>query len=350
MKRKKEKQKRLKTKKLDGLDGIEDEIEEGEKSKKSKVLIYLLGSIALMILVGMAIWLPQLVLHLQDGQNMKEAHYEVRSGLDYTGMYTEYEEDLYNRMYRFAKGCEEGQTYYVAATDSTIEPEDLDVLLEELDSRDSILMRLPFCYHEAYGEVESVLDLLYNYYYNNYVTMDGSTLEIIQKQSCVIYDDNAENGAAFVCLYFQIGIKDVFNIYLLVDQKDYTIYYLEFIGNADYLDNYVRVAEIYSLVNYFYQYVDYYYGTISKEAIQELEKAEIGIENTDEEINKKEFLNGQSLEERVIFQSSSQDVLQLHLPILYEQNSLHFDVIAKYNKQQVRMGIQEIIDLLHMEK
>lgn len=201
---------------------------------------YLFTGVFLIVLVLCAFMLPVLTLSIQDRQSMNEARYIFRTGLDYTIAYPEYEINLNNRLKSFASGLGSGKEYYAVSSDYTGE-EDEDELLNEVLS----IM-------EVVGIGMSDFSL------RTTNAQDYRQYQILNQEYYIIYDDDFTNGVAFICRYFQLRIEENYNVTLLVDGKDNTIYYVEVSGmNIKGLKQYDR--DSYFGFYYIYQNFPEYY-------------------------------------------------------------------------------------------
>lgn len=291
--------------------------------------IYILCAAALFLLVTAAFMMPQMVLLLHDSQVRDVIHLGTRSELKYAAADIEYEMDMYNRMKSFAEGCAQGRQYFIASSDYSGSEND-----DEL--REKALLQQEWYWY--------LVDKWYWYLVdmggrNDLMKESLNEINILKKEYLVIYDNDPDNGASFVCWYLQFeqSISDdpennKVKINLLMDAKDNTIYYLDL-----YYDIPVNIiTNIYNndFNEYIYNYFWYYYtsdNVLDNEIIESSNYAAASMLEsvivTDTGIEKKLYYDGNSL------------TLRLKLIEDNEGRKLGF-----------HMGVQELLDLLPAEK
>lgn len=197
------------------------------RKSKIRLLSYMGIGLPLLILLGMAFFLPELIYKIQDGQVMKEVSIVSRAGLDYAALNTEYEMDLHKRLAYFAKKYEQGTQFYTVSSD----------------------------YESGYEE-EKLLDL--TAMAMSSLGFDWDTAcEIVQKEYYVIYDDDIESGAAFFCWFLHLRQADLADVRILIDGKDDTIYYMEVYDDKVW-ENYDYMRKRYDVDFSYFELTSYY--------------------------------------------------------------------------------------------
>lgn len=166
---------------------------------------YILSFFVLVILVSGAFLLPKLTLMVQDYQAMEDIRFSSRSGIDYEAINTEYETDVYKRMKNFADGYSSGRQFFITEGENS----------EQLNEK--LAIELGYQLDRFRLMLSRGKDILY-----------GGELSIKNQDYYVIYDQDANNGAALLCWYVELELEEKISVSLLFDAKDYTWYYLEF--------------------------------------------------------------------------------------------------------------------------
>lgn len=284
----------------------------------SRRMTYLLCLASMILLIITAFELPRVVLQLQDGRSMETAHYEQRSGLDYSGLNTDYEKDLVTRLNYFAEGCEENRDYYAAKTEYTLAEEEKNVILEEI--RQNLLE------NEFYFYVPSEYNSL-----GYLIDCWQKELELKKKETYVIYDDEG-TGADIICQYYWLTLNNDFDIYFLLDSEDYTVYYMEIMEKNVEEWHTLQLEEIDEYTAYLYW--DYYCindNDIDNEVMKENESYAVGYINWEQAAN-----------------NFGQGAGKCTIPLNYSKGSLCFEITI-VPIGGIRMGIREIMNLLPEE-
>ena len=163
---------------------------------------YILSVSALVLLVSGAFLLPKITLNFQDYQAMEDIRFSSRTGIDYEALNTEYETDVYRRLKNFAQGNESGKQYFITAGENVGDYDETALL-------------------DNYYKIAASRGMAGD-------PADFSTTDVkLNKQAYyVIYDQDANNGAALLCWYVEIQVSDA-SMVLLIDAKDSTCYYME---------------------------------------------------------------------------------------------------------------------------
>lgn len=167
---------------------------------------YLLNAVLLMTLVVFAFMLPQVVLVIQDKNDMNDIYLISRTGLDYAATDIEYTTDRKERMALFAEGLEQGHQYFITSSEDTDSKDDNSLI--------QTVMEQEWFYFLYEGSFLDSTDI-------------DNNIELMKKEYFVIYNDDAGSGASFVCWYLQLCYKDIFELHVLMDARDNSLYYIE---------------------------------------------------------------------------------------------------------------------------
>lgn len=197
-----------------------------------------LGVSALVLLVLASLFAPRLLFAVQDNVRLtgiKTGRYE---SWDITNLVTDYENSLPLRLSAFAKGLEMQKTYYVAT-------------LETGSNRDAYDMIEKVWYQELITHLFDA-GLFSKEVYVGY--------NIEQWKRYVVYDNDYENGVAFLLDYVIIDIPDMATMELLLDSQTQTVYYIKLVH--DFSDMYPNMKEsmfhYYNKLSIYYILADYY--------------------------------------------------------------------------------------------
>lgn len=289
------------------------------KNKNTRSGIYLLCVVLLLILVIAAFILPQSVLLFQDKQIMNDIRLAERSGLDYSAVDMEYVMDMKERISKFARGIAEGKQYFITSSEATDSLNDAELI-------DMIMMQEWFWIIWDMGQIE--LDKEIN-------------IQVLSKEYFVIYNNDTNDGASFVCWYFQLHKENEYDLNILIDAKDYTLYYAEVYNqNTRNTKSHYEYYLDMGTWEYLPEYFLYYY-----ESDEFFRKAESDADagNTSIILNGYEDMITRDFQRGEFSQSFS-----------YESSSLTFSVYLTDEKHMgfsgVCFGIQELIDLLPEDK
>lgn len=286
---------------------------------------YVLSAMLMVMLVSGAFLLPNLALNLQDYQAMEEIRFSSRTGIDYEAINTEYETDVYKRLKSFADGYASGKQYFITVG-------------ENKDAFDQEML-----FASYYKMMESGFSM-----YSFDAPIAEGYFEIEKEDYYVIYDQDANNGAALLCWFLQVKIDDA-SMSVLIDAKDYTWYYYEF---YDYSTD--NMKKFYKKDQYNFGYaglenrlfdISYYYGA---EPVQTSDNNAIIY---DAEIEQKSELSIGLYEDASRFKLMTDG--SLSASFYYGENELHYDVYYTEDEKQghsgLAMGIREIRNLLPQE-
>ncbi len=159
---------------------------------------------SLILLVAVALFLPQMIFQVQDGLLCAKTILDEKESVDVEALGTTYEKSLYKRLLNFAEGMAAEEIFYVATQNLDVTQE-VYSFLKSADLYQGILVALmefnmiPVRYWE-----------------------DGATVN--QWKQYVIYSDDYAKGVNFILWY--IEVKDITEavVKLLVDAETGTIY------------------------------------------------------------------------------------------------------------------------------
>lgn len=154
------------------------------KSQKQKTVFfyYGLGTLALALLIGAAFFVPRVVFDIQDKVRCGVVVLGELESMDIVSFNTGYDTDMYSRLYRFAKGLERGQQYYVAAQELTPDAEFTDMLYSEKGLyQDGFMIWLD----------------------NQVIPSEMLTYNPAEWKQYVIYGDDFSNGVNFILWYIE---------------------------------------------------------------------------------------------------------------------------------------------------
>ncbi len=160
---------------------------------------------ALIILLGMALFAPKMVFSLQDTISLQRINLGRGEVWDITSLATKYEMSLGKRLESFAKGLKDSKAYYVTEVETNSKTEALEYL-DEMRSQDVFMTFL---------QGNSILDYL----------SSQKSVDIWKRY--VVYDENYENGVAFLLGYITLHDENGRILNILLDTETGTIYYLK---------------------------------------------------------------------------------------------------------------------------
>ena len=175
--------------------------------RKVKSGRYLLSSAGFILLIGMAFLAPKMIFAVQDTKRCSEVKAEAWERMDVTSFDSDYETDLYPRLFRFAAELADGKPFYVTAQ-SGIDQEAVRQLL------------LP---GEAlhFNGLWLLIDC-------GLLPVEVQTYEILDAEQFVIYGDDYAEGVNFIIWYIGLGMEQENGgepiVKLLVDAKTGEIY------------------------------------------------------------------------------------------------------------------------------
>lgn len=303
--------------------------------------------LAMIILMIIAVLGPQLLFAVQDNHKQGEIFMGERSQLDVTALNVGYPKVLRERLLNFAEGKINGKQYYATITDCTVDAEGYSIL-------DNVLN------HEWVTFLNDVGILWYDY---ENISKIGYNIE--EWKRYVIYDENFENGVAFMAWYFTVTINDGMTIQLLVDVEDDTLYQLKVTFDDTLREweryGYTEWEYFYSdMINTFFLYWRLYYdvndfGNASYEEY---------LQNfgyfTDYGEKKKIYSEKENVSIEEVFPvygdvMINDDSVYLQQELPYGENSLYWKMKvlraateseSTEGKMEITMGIEDIVELV----
>ncbi len=220
------------------------------KYSKRKYTLYFIG---LLLLVLVSVCAPQILFQIQDSYSMDRTRQETRNSLDFENLNYTYEESLRKRMYRFARGIEEGRQYNIASTEYQVTQEIQDIWKEVCEDR-----------------LITILKTMRE--------MPDSTMNEAQTVECkkyVIYEGEFENGAAFIMWYIKSELADGTTMKILMDVSGDTIYYVQLMNSKgiDLSDDTKKYNDRWFEYNYIWDYIWDYFCEYYEADINENDKA-----------------------------------------------------------------------------
>lgn len=221
--------------------------------KRDKGKYYMLGLLALCLLIGAALAAPQLIFGIQDTLLCREIMLQEQEAMDVAALSTNYERSLYQRMANFAEGIAQEDKFYVDERELEVTDEITDILFssEGLFQNEVLLLRNAGMLSE---------ELLLN-----------SSIE--QYKQYVVYNDNYAEGVNFILWFFELEDKKGERLYLLMDAQDHTIYGLKTLGNKLVYrgaDDYYNFLEFWASPNIVWLLFCNYYEVFEKEDIENI--------------------------------------------------------------------------------
>lgn len=188
---------------------------------------YLIGGLALAILLIAAFAVPKLIFTIQDIVRGETMVLSAREKLDISAFGTSYERTLYKRMVSYADGIGEGRTYYVAAQDM----EDTTELEAFLISSQTGMRQVGVQFLADLGFVPN--------FFNAWTNIEGE-LEVKKWKQYVIYGDDFAEGVNFILRYVELEWNaGVYRMKLLLDGESGAVYGIRWEAdrsNTDYAD------------------------------------------------------------------------------------------------------------------
>jgi len=236
--------------------------------------VYLLLGFIFVCLILTAVFMPQIVYGIYDDYQFNLSSKADKNLSDVTRFDDIYEADCPERLAAYAGGLKTGKKYITMETDIVY------------DEEDGTIMDLVMAMHEQLfktnmyeGEEEIVVDksmnevvAAYGYTLGDIVPLSGELSQMdsyymyscVDRDSCrkfVIYDESMNLGIAFSLLYFTIDLGSGFEIELLGDTYDSTIYYIKFTYPMFYIEKHDAVSydKFYDM-NVFGEIMSFYYS------------------------------------------------------------------------------------------
>lgn len=279
---------------------------------------YVLSVSLLVLLVSGAFQLPKITLNFQDYKAMEDIRFSLRTGIDYEALNTEYETDVYRRLRNFAEGNESGKQYFITTGENGGDYDEAMLL-------------------DSFFKIAADRSMA-----GDPMDVSVSDVKLNKQIYYVIYDQDANNGAALLCWYVEFEVNDA-SMVLLVDAKDATCYYIEMYdyNTANMRKFYEKGAYGYGVIEDMLWNIAGYYGT---EPVNELEAQINGIDGAVSEEKSYESI----ITNYDRFKKMADGGLSASL--YYEGSQLHYDVYYTDNEKRgypgIAMGIREIRNIL----
>lgn len=230
---------------------------------KRKFLYYLISTLGLLLLVGIAFMGPQMVFQAGDYYLWQDTELSERETMDIALLTNTYEQSKKQRLKNFAEGLARGEKYYVTAKElSRNRDETSDAGIVEKFAEMDVFYQENFAWM---AELQLFpMDWFWAGYYINSCTQ------------YVIYSDNYAKGVNFITWCLEIESVDGLQVTLLIDAEDGVVYAMKFSGldqqvrlNPNYkflFDN--RLEEYKPTQVYMGNIFCHYYGAIDDEALK----------------------------------------------------------------------------------
>lgn len=183
---------------------------------------YLIGGLALVILLIVAFATPKLIFSVQDVVRNQHVVLAAQEKTDISAFSTSYEKSLYRRLANYVDGIAEGRTYYAASQDLE-DTADLEAFLTSAQTglrQDGILLL------EDLGLVPDFLS-------------GGLSFEVKECKQYVIYGDDFAQGVNFILRYVELEWENgdsPHSMKLLLDGESGAVYGLRW--ESEVVDHY----------------------------------------------------------------------------------------------------------------
>lgn len=309
-------------------------------NKHEKRMTYLICILAILILLIGAAFGPQLLFAVQDKRTQEKIVLGERNSMDMAALNESYTKVLRTRMMNFAEGMAEDKNYYANATEYAfgVDEESYNIL------ENGVLESEWVAFLGDIGMIPYLYDVIYPGYY------------VEDWKRYVIYDDDFENGVAFMAWYFDINAGNGLRIKLLVDTEDYTLYSIQISETSIEYGFYDWVADYgYNWLNGDYEtltellplYWFYYYeaGVSEAESYDEYQESLRIYEKT---TNYSMTESDASLDASMLMSEGNFLILEKWMP--YGENQLKwkmkFAEKSSANEPFFTMGIEKIQELI----
>lgn len=168
-----------------------------------RLLLYAAGAFAAVLLVVGAFLTPRIVFAVQDDLRCGKVELEELERMDITSFNTGYEQEVYQRLLRFAQGLAEGQQYYVAVKELEPTSEIMDYLISERG-----------LYQEG----------IIFWLQQDHIPAEALDYNLIQWKQYVIYGDDFSEGVNFLLWYIELGNPGTPVLKLLMDAETGSVY------------------------------------------------------------------------------------------------------------------------------
>lgn len=160
---------------------------------------------ALVLLVAIAFYLPQVIFQVQDSLLCAKTILDEKESVDVEALGTTYEKSLYKRLLNFAEGLAAGEEFYVASQNLEVTQEVYDFLQAGVGLYEGIFTAL----------IE--LDIIPVLFWEEGVVVN-------QWKQYVIYSDDYAKGVNFILWYIEVKDSSDAVVKLLVDAETGTMY------------------------------------------------------------------------------------------------------------------------------
>lgn len=173
---------------------------------------YLIGGLALAILLIAAFAVPKLIFTIQDIVRGETMVLSAREKLDISAFGTSYERTLYKRMASYADGVGEGRTYYVAAQD-----------MEDTTELEAFLVSAQTGMHQESVQFLADMGFVPNFF-TGWTNIERE-VEVKKWKQYVIYGDDFAEGVNFILRYVELEWMDgTYRMKLLLDGESGAVY------------------------------------------------------------------------------------------------------------------------------
>lgn len=173
---------------------------------------YLIGGLALAILLIAAFAVPKLIFTIQDIVRGETMVLSAREKLDISAFGTSYERTLYKRLVSYADGVGEGRTYYVAAQD-----------MEDTTELEAFLVSSQTGMHQVGVQFLADMGFVPNFF-AGWKNIE-SEVEVKKWKQYVIYGDDFAEGVNFILRYVELEWgAGVYKMKLLLDGESGAVY------------------------------------------------------------------------------------------------------------------------------
>lgn len=173
---------------------------------------YLIGGLALAILLIAAFAVPKLIFTIQDIVRGETMVLSAREKPDISAFGTSYERTLYKRMVSYADGIGEGRTYYTAAQD-----------MENTTELEAFLVSSQTGMHQIGAQFLVNMGFVPNFFAG--WTNIEREVEVKKWKQYVIYGDDFAEGVNFILRYVELEWQGgVYRMKLLLDGESGAVY------------------------------------------------------------------------------------------------------------------------------
>lgn len=334
--------------------------DKNEKEKNIRIT-YIPVMAGMVILVIVALFLPQLFFALQDQYNMQRTELTERDKFDIANLNLTYEPKLSTRLKNFA----EEEKHYVTSIEYDVsdDAELTEILTNTFFQQDFIYV--------LYGNGflnDNLFLALDNLSMEDRMDANEYYINVKEWKKYIFYGEELEEGVTLMAWYIDFFILDGTEIKVLADVESGTVYYLKEIGSSATLNGWESKETILNQREMFYEdgqeYVYYYsiYYEANTEMIDDFffEKEAYNAQIYDAEVTDEAY-NAQSYNAEVtekekeaipIAIETVANVSRLSFPLYYGESGLTFSFEADFNRvynracPNITIGIPEIGELV----